>query len=138
VANGIVPGYQSQAPAELSQEHACEGAGIGISVPVKNPAGSQGLDIDTRTRNALLRGLPFQGERGLALLTQRWAALQHTTASPRQLTQVAPAPPSSSPNSSTNTSGEVVEINSMACHAEIRALCEPGGREIRGQSRVVV
>jgi hypothetical protein len=68
-----------------------EGAGTGIHVPVKNPAGSQELDIDTRTRNALFRGLRFQAERGFALLTQRWTALQHTTASPRQLTQIVRA-----------------------------------------------
>jgi len=68
-----------------------EGAGIGIHVPVKAPAGNQELDIDTRTRNSLLRGLRFQGERGFALLTQRWAILQHTTASPRQLTQIVRA-----------------------------------------------
>jgi hypothetical protein len=68
-----------------------EGAGIGIHVPVKGPAGNQELDIDTRTRNTLLRGLRFQGERGFALLTQRWAILQHTTASPRQLTQIVRA-----------------------------------------------
>jgi DDE superfamily endonuclease len=68
-----------------------EGAGIGIHVPVKAPAGNQELDIDTRTRNTLLRGLRFQGERGFALLTQRWAILQHTTASPRQLTQIVRA-----------------------------------------------
>ena len=34
-------------------------------------------------------GLPR--ERGFALLTQRWALLQHTTASPRQLTQIVRA-----------------------------------------------
>ena len=68
-----------------------EGAGIGIHVPVKNPGGSQELAPDNRTRNALLRGLRFQGERGFALLTQRWTALQHTTASPRQLTQIVRA-----------------------------------------------
>jgi len=69
----------------------CEGAGIGIHVPVKNPGGSQDLAPGSRTRNALLRGLRFQGERGFALLTQRWTALQHTTASPRQLTQIVRA-----------------------------------------------
>jgi hypothetical protein len=68
-----------------------EGAGIGIHVPVKNPGGSQELAPDNLTRNALLRGLRFQGERGFALLTQRWTALQHTTASPRQLTQIVRA-----------------------------------------------
>ena len=68
-----------------------EGAGIGIHVPVKNPGGNQELDPGTRTRNSLLRGLRFQGERGFALLTQRWVLLQHTTASPRQLTQIVRA-----------------------------------------------
>ena len=60
-----------------------EGAGIGIHVPVKNPGGNQELDPGTRTRNSLLRGLRFQGERGFALFTQRWTVLQHTTASSR-------------------------------------------------------
>ena len=68
-----------------------EGAGIGILTPVKKPAGNQELDIDTRTRNALLRDLRCRGERGFALLTQRRALLQHTTASPRQLTQIVRA-----------------------------------------------
>ena len=68
-----------------------EGAGIGIHVPVKSPGGSQELAPDTRARNSLLRGLRFQGERGFALLTQRWRLLQHTTASPRQLTQIVRA-----------------------------------------------
>ena len=68
-----------------------EGAGAGIHVPVKSPAGNQELDIDTRTRNSLLRSLRFQGERGFALLTQRWALLQHITASPRDITQIARA-----------------------------------------------
>jgi len=68
-----------------------EGAGIGIHVPVKNPGGNQELDPGTRTRNSLLRGLRFQGERGFALLTQRWTALQHTTASPRHVTQIVRA-----------------------------------------------
>ena len=79
-----------------------EGAGIGIHVPVKSPGGSQKLAPGNQARNSLLRGHRFQGERGFALLTQRWALLQHTTASsPRSF-----APPTSSPNSSTNTSGE--------------------------------
>lgn len=32
----------------------CEGAGIGIRVPVKNPGGNQWLAPDTKTRNSLL------------------------------------------------------------------------------------
>ena len=58
---------------------------------VKSPGGSQELAPDNQARNSLLRGLRFQGERGFALLTQRWALLQHTTASPRQLTQIVRA-----------------------------------------------
>jgi hypothetical protein len=68
-----------------------EGAGIGIHVPVKNPGGNQELDPGTRTRNSLLRGLRFQGERGFALLSQRWTVLQHTTASPRSITETVRA-----------------------------------------------
>ena len=68
-----------------------EGAGIGICVPVKNPGGNQRLDPDTKTRNSLLRGLRSQGERGFALLAQRWAALQRITASPRRTTEIVRA-----------------------------------------------
>jgi hypothetical protein len=68
-----------------------EGAGTGILTPVKRPAGNQELDIGTRTRNALLRDLRCRGERGFALLTQRWAALQHITADPRRTTEITRA-----------------------------------------------
>jgi hypothetical protein len=65
-----------------------EGAGTGVRTPVKKPAGNQELDIGTRTRNALLRDLRCRGERGFALLTQRWAALQHITADPDRTTEI--------------------------------------------------
>jgi hypothetical protein len=52
--------------------YGCEGAGTGVLTPVKKPAGNQDLDTGTRTRNALLRDLRCRGERGFALLTQRW------------------------------------------------------------------
>jgi hypothetical protein len=68
-----------------------EGAGIGIHVPVKNPPGSQILDPGTKTRNSLLRGLRSQGERGFALLSQRWTTLQRITASPRRTTEIVRA-----------------------------------------------
>ena len=68
-----------------------EGTGIGILTPVKKPAGNQELDIGTRTRNALLRDLRCRGERGFALLTQRWAALQHITADPDRITEITRA-----------------------------------------------
>ncbi|MEO3876804.1 transposase family protein, partial [Nonomuraea sp. B12E4] len=68
-----------------------EGAGLGVYVPVKRPAGGGELDVDTRTRNALLRGLRCLGERGFALLEQRWRTLQHLTLSPSRIGDVARA-----------------------------------------------
>jgi len=56
-----------------------DGAGIGIHIPVRQPAGSQELDVNTRTRNALQRSLRCLGERGFALLTGRWRTLRHIT-----------------------------------------------------------
>lgn len=68
-----------------------EGAGIGVHVPVKRPAGGGELDIDTRTRNALLRSMRCLGERGFALLEQRWRTLRHLTISPSRVGDVAKA-----------------------------------------------
>jgi len=65
-----------------------EGAGPGVHVPVKRPASGE-LDIDTRTRNALLRSLRYQGERGFALLSQRWRALQRVMVSPTAIGDIA-------------------------------------------------
>lgn len=65
-----------------------EGAGAGVHVPVKKPARGE-LDPDTRTRNALLRSLRYQGERGFALMSQRWRALQHVTVSPSAIGGIA-------------------------------------------------
>jgi len=58
-----------------------EGAGAGVHVPVKKPAKAE-LDPDTKTRNALLRSLRYQGERGFALMSQRWRVLQRVMVSP--------------------------------------------------------
>jgi DDE superfamily endonuclease len=73
-----------------------QGAGIGIHSPAKNPLQKKGtapreLDDDQRARNLLLRGLRCQGERGFALLTRRWAALQRITASPSRTTEIVRA-----------------------------------------------
>lgn len=68
-----------------------DGAGIGIHIPVRQPPGGQELDIDTRTRNALLRSMRCLGERGFALLTGRWRTLQHITASPGKIGDIARA-----------------------------------------------
>jgi hypothetical protein len=68
-----------------------EGAGIGVFTPVKQPTDGQVLDIDTRTYNMLLRALRCLGERGFALLTQRWRTLRHITASPSKIGDIARA-----------------------------------------------
>jgi hypothetical protein len=68
-----------------------DGAGIGIHIPVKQPADGRELDIGTRTRNAVLRSLRCLGERGFALLTGRWRTLQHVTASPSKIGDIARA-----------------------------------------------
>jgi DDE superfamily endonuclease len=67
------------------------GAGIGIHIPVKQPADGRDLDIDTRTRNAIQRSLRCLGERGFALLTGRWRTLRHITASPSKIGDIARA-----------------------------------------------
>jgi hypothetical protein len=68
-----------------------EGAGTGILIPVKQPAGGGELDINTRTCNAIQRSLRCLGERGFALLNQRWRTLQHITASPSKTGAIARA-----------------------------------------------
>ncbi len=67
-----------------------EGAGLGVCVPVRKPREGE-LDIDTITRNILLRGLRYQRERGFALLKDRWQALGHVTADPASIGPIATA-----------------------------------------------
>jgi DDE superfamily endonuclease len=68
-----------------------DGAGIGVFTPVKQPADGRELDLNTRTYNALLRGLRCLGERGFALLVGRWRALRHITAGPRKIGDIVKA-----------------------------------------------
>jgi hypothetical protein len=76
---------------EMLADGGYEGAGHGVLTPVKKPAGMKELDVNARTRNALIRSVRCMGERGFALLTQRWQALQHITASPGKIGQIARA-----------------------------------------------
>ena len=59
-----------------------------MHVPVKKLARGE-LDIDTKTRNALLRSVRYQGERGFALMSQRWRVLQHVMLSPTTIGDLA-------------------------------------------------
>jgi hypothetical protein len=84
--------YQAAAaglPAQADPGY--DGAGIGIHIPVRQPSDGRELDIDTRTRNAVLRSLRCLAERGFALLTGRWRTLQHITASPSKIGDIARA-----------------------------------------------
>lgn len=68
-----------------------EGAGHGVYTPFKRPAGGRPLAVDNRTHNMLLRAMRSIGERGFAILTQRWRVLQHVTADPSKITNIAKA-----------------------------------------------
>lgn len=68
-----------------------QGAGIGVHTPFKKPADGRRLGIDNRTYNRLLRSLRGIGERGFALLTTRWRVLQHVTACPQKIGDIANA-----------------------------------------------
>ncbi len=68
-----------------------EGAGHGVLTPAKKPKGVKELDINARTRNMLLSSARCLGERGFALLSQRWKTLQHVTASPSEIGLIARA-----------------------------------------------
>jgi DDE superfamily endonuclease len=68
-----------------------EGAGHGVLTPVKKPKGVTELDGNARTRNMLLSSARCLGERGFALLSQRWKTLQDVTASPSEIGPIARA-----------------------------------------------
>ena len=57
----------------------------------RSSPGGRDLDINTRTRNAIQRSLHRLSERGFALITQRWRTLQHVTASPSKIGDIARA-----------------------------------------------
>lgn len=67
------------------------GAGCGVLTPVPQREDGIPLHPDQRAYNKLLRGLRCLGERGFALLTERWKALEHVTMSPRKITDLARA-----------------------------------------------
>lgn len=68
-----------------------EGAGHGVYTPVKKPADGHHLHIDNRAFNMLLRSMRCLGERGFALLTQRWRVLQGVTTPPGRIGDIAKA-----------------------------------------------
>jgi len=67
-----------------------EGTGIGVHTPIKRPNGGE-LAVDNRAYNRLLRGLRAQGERGYALLTERWRTLQRITLDPGRIGDIMKA-----------------------------------------------
>jgi hypothetical protein len=68
-----------------------DGTGIGVHTPIRQPANGNTLAVDHQAYNALHRGIRALGERGFALLTGRWRALQHITASPSKIGDIVAA-----------------------------------------------
>ena len=68
-----------------------EGAGLGIKVPFTQPAGGQVLAPDNQAYHALHKATRCLGERGFALLTGRWRALQRITVSPSRIGELTQA-----------------------------------------------
>ena len=68
-----------------------QGAGHGIKTPIKQPADGQILAPDNQAYNTLHRATRCLGERGFALLTGRWRALQRVTVSPSRIGELAQA-----------------------------------------------
>ncbi|WP_242676109.1 transposase family protein [Streptosporangium minutum] len=60
-------------------------------MPVRQPTDGNVFDVATRIRDMLLRALRCLGERGFALLTQRWRTLQRITVSPSKIGDIARA-----------------------------------------------
>ena len=85
----VISAFAGQMP--VLADGGYEGAGHGVLTPVKKPKGMKELDINNRTRNALIRSLRCMGERGFALLSQRWQTLQHVTMSPGKIGELARA-----------------------------------------------
>jgi DDE superfamily endonuclease len=85
----VLRGYLKDLPVLADSGY--EGAGAGVHVPVKKPAGCRELDISNRTRNDLLRSLRCLGERGFALISQRWRTLQRVMLNPGKIGDLARA-----------------------------------------------
>jgi DDE superfamily endonuclease len=89
-----------------------DGAGIGIHIPVKQPADGRDLDIGTRTRNALLRSLRRLANAGSRCSPAAGAPCSTSPPAPAR-SAISPGPPSSSPISNTATSNKIAEITSV-------------------------
>ena len=85
----VLANYTGEMPALADCGY--EGAGHGVLTPAKKPQGVRELDINARTRNMLLSSMRCLGERGFALLSQRWTTLQNVTASPTAIGPIARA-----------------------------------------------
>jgi len=74
-----------------------------VHIPVRQPADGRALDINTRTRNALLRSLRCLGERGFALLSTGRLRTSSTPPPAPARSATSPVPRSYSPISNTAT-----------------------------------
>ena len=92
VAGARVPGGDRVLAGRSEQStRSGEPTDLGIHVPYKQPGDGNVLAVDHLAFNALQRGLRALGERGFALLTGRWRALQRITASPSRIGDITAA-----------------------------------------------
>ncbi|GAB2484101.1 hypothetical protein [Nocardiopsis aegyptia] len=68
-----------------------QSVGIGVTTPSSRRLTGPPLGLDNSTLNKLQRGVRCLGERGFALITQRRRLLQHITASPSKIQDIARA-----------------------------------------------
>ena len=61
-----------------------DGAGQGIKTPIKQPADGHNLAPDNQAYNTLLRSTRCLGERGFALLTNRWRPSNASPSAPAE------------------------------------------------------
>jgi hypothetical protein len=90
-ATGALNWAASQLDLPALADSGYDGAGQGIKTPIKQPAGGQVLAADNQAYNTLHRATRCRGERGFALLTRRWRALQRITVSPSRIGELAQA-----------------------------------------------
>jgi DDE superfamily endonuclease len=84
--NHVLPtAYPATRAMPILADPGYQGAGHGVHVPFKQPTDGNILSVDNRTYNALQRALRSLGERGFALLTERWTTLKHITLGPGRI-----------------------------------------------------
>jgi hypothetical protein len=84
-------GSARQVMAEPDLQEARVGAGVAAAVADEDAMGGRRYHVPDDHLHALLRSLRYQGERGFALMSQRWRTLQRVMLSPGKIGDIAKA-----------------------------------------------